>query len=157
MRRTGRAEVVAKLAATPDQVWARVSTPEGINHELMPIMRMTFPGRAGTLDLNDVPVGEPLGRCWVLLFGLIPVDYDDLMIVRLEPGRGFLERSRMLSNRLWEHERTLEPIDDGCLIRDRLRFEPRPPLPGRFEAPIVRALFRHRHRRLRRHFGAIPD
>ena len=40
---------------------------------------------------------------------MIPIDYDDLTLVALEPGRGFHERSRMLSMRVWEHERTLEP------------------------------------------------
>ena len=58
MRRRGTVEVSSRLAATPEQVWARITTPEGINHELMPIMRMTIPRRAGTLDLNDVPIGR---------------------------------------------------------------------------------------------------
>ena len=49
----------------------------------------------------------------------MPFDYDELTLVRLDPGRGFLERSRMLSQRLWEHERTLEPSGEGgCLVTD---------------------------------------
>ena len=74
---------------------------------------------------------------------------------RIEPGRGFLERSTMLSQRLWEHERTIEPVaGGGCTIADRVAWEPRLPLPGRLLRPLFAAVFRHRHRRLRRHFGA---
>jgi hypothetical protein len=118
---------------------------------------MTVPRGAGSLNLDNIPVGEPVGRSWILLLGLIPVDYDDLMIVSLDPGRGFHERSTMLSNRLWEHERRLEPVDGGCLISDRLTFEPRLPMPAGIEVPVIRAIFRHRHKRLRRHFGALAD
>ncbi len=65
----------------------------------------------------------------------------------------------MLSQRLWEHERTLEP--DGasaCRVTDRVLFEPRLPVPGALMRPVLLAVFRHRHRRLRRRFGgaALP-
>ena len=37
----------------------------------------------------------------------------------------------MLSQRLWEHERTIEAgADGGATIADRLAWEPRLPLPG---------------------------
>jgi len=37
----------------------------------------------------------------------------------------------MLTQRLWEHERTLEPLDGGgCAITDRVAWEPRLPIPG---------------------------
>ncbi len=87
----------------------------------------------------------------MLLFGVLPFDYDDLTLVSVEPGRGFHERSSMLSMRVWEHKRTIEPAGEmACVVRDRLGFEPRLPLPLGF---VVRALFRHRHRRLARRFG----
>ena len=92
----------------------------------------------------------------ILLVGLIPFEYDDITLVRLEEGRGFLERSQMLSQRVWEHERTLEPAaEGGCLITDRVRWVPRLGLPGEPLVPVVRWFFRHRHRRLRRHFGGV--
>ena len=63
----------------------------------------------------------------------------------------------MLSQRAWEHERTIEPQDDGaCLVTDRVAWEPRLPFPGAVLRPIFRAVFRHRHRRLRKHFGGRP-
>ena len=141
------------MSASPDVVWERVSTFEGVNHELRPLMRMTAPASVRALDPSDVVLGERIFRSWVLLFGVLPIDFDDLTLVRLEPGRGFHERSRMLSMRVWEHERTLEPSGTGCRIRDRLSFEPRLPGMGPLLERFIRATFAHRHRRLRRQFG----
>jgi len=146
--------VASRVSAPREEVWQRVTTPEGVNGELMPIVRMTLPRGVKRLDLDSVPVGKPIGRCWILLFGLLPIDWDDLVLERLDPPSGFLERSSMLSMRTWEHERTLEPTPDGgCVVRDRVRFEPRLPVPARALLPLYRTVFRHRHRRLRRHFG----
>jgi ligand-binding SRPBCC domain-containing protein len=142
------------LSATPDAVWDRVSTFEGINDELRPLMRMTAPSRVRALEPADVVLGERIFRSWVLLFGVLPIDYDDLTLVALEPGRGFHERSRMLSMRVWEHERTLEPAGDSATrVSDRLSFEPRLPGAGPLLERFIRMTFRHRHRRLRRRFG----
>jgi ligand-binding SRPBCC domain-containing protein len=141
------------LVAPPEEVWERVSTFEGINDELSPVLRMTAPASVRLLDPAEVVLGERLFRSWVLLFGVLPIDYDDLTLIALEPGRGFHERSRMLSMRVWEHERTLEPDGAGCSVRDRLSFEPRLPGTGPLLERTVRAIFAHRHRRLRRAFG----
>ena len=105
--------------------------------------------------IGDVAVGEPLGRSWILLGRAVPVEYDDLCLAELEPGRRFLERSSMLTMRVWQHERIVEPQGDReCEVTDRLTFELRRPLrwiPGseRLARAIVAFLFRHRHRRLR--------
>jgi ligand-binding SRPBCC domain-containing protein len=142
--------------APQDRVWDRIITPEGINDELRPWMTMSAPRGVASLTVDTVPVGTPIGRCWMKLFGVLPFDYDHLMIEELFPGRGFHEESTMLCMRRWRHERTLEP--DGAaktVVHDRLTFELRKPL--RLLTPLVAAgigaLFTHRHRRLQRHFG----
>jgi ligand-binding SRPBCC domain-containing protein len=142
--------------APREQMWARIVTPEGINDELRPWMTMSMPRGKESLTVDDIPVGTPVGKCWMRLFGVLPFDYDDLMIAEMWPGRGFHEESTMLSMRLWRHERTLESGGDGKTnVRDRLTFELRGPL--RLLTPVVKAgigaLFSHRQRRLRRHFG----
>jgi ligand-binding SRPBCC domain-containing protein len=150
-------EVIAssELRAPAEQVWARVASADGINHELGPWMRMTAP-RGTELSLDDVPLGRPWFRSWVLLLGVLPFDYDELCIERLEPGRGFLERSRMLSAPLWEHERSLEPLaGGGTRVTDRVAFQPRLRVAARLHRALIAAIFRHRHRRLRAHFGAV--
>ena len=141
------------VAATPDAVWAHVSTFEGINDELRPLMRMTAPAHVRALEPADVVLGERIFRSWVLLFGVLPIDFDDLTLVALEPGRGFHERSRMLSMRVWEHERWLSPEGAGCRVVDRLSFQPRLPGMGPLIERFIRGTFRHRHKRLRRRFG----
>jgi ligand-binding SRPBCC domain-containing protein len=148
--------LASRLDARPDRVWDRIVTPEGINSEMRPYLRMTLPRGIDSLDPDRIVLGEPIGRSWILLFGLIPFECDDITLVRLEEGRGFLERSQMLSQRVWEHERTLEPAaEGGCLVTDRVRWVPRLGLPGRALVPAVRWFFRHRHRRLRRQFGGV--
>ncbi|MFN8161828.1 MAG: hypothetical protein U0R52_12380 [Solirubrobacterales bacterium] len=144
------------LEASPEAVWRTVTSPAGIADEMRPLLRMTFPIPGQRLDAAEVPPGRRLGRCWLLLFGVVPFEFDDLTLVRIEPGRGFLERSTMLSLRLWEHERTLEPVPEGCLLTDRLGWEVRLGLPAGPLRPLVGRFFAHRHRRLRRRFGGRP-
>jgi ligand-binding SRPBCC domain-containing protein len=148
-------QVSSLLDAPPERVWSWIATAEGVNDELGPWMRMTVPG-GGDLDLDSIEVGKPIGRSWVLFLGLIPVDYDEINVVELDRGRGFVERSRMLSQRSWEHARTIEPVDGGCVITDSIAWEPRLPLPARSLRPMFGAIFQHRHRRLRKRFGGRP-
>ena len=146
--------VSSRLDATPAQVWDRVITPEGIRDEMHPYLRMTLPPGVERLDPESIELGKKIGRSWILLFGLLPFDYDDITLVRLAPERGFLERSQMLSQRVWEHERTMVPDPDGgCLITDRVSWQPRLRLPGGPLRPVIAWFFRHRHKRLQRHFG----
>lgn len=150
--------------APADAVWQRVVTPAGINDELRPWMTMSMPRGAQSLTVDTIPIGEPLGRAWLRLFGVLPFDYDQLSIAALEPGRAFREESTMLSMSRWRHERSVTPggseqkvfgIDpDKTVVRDRITFVLRPGL--RFATPMVatglRLLFGHRHRRLQRYF-----
>jgi hypothetical protein len=132
-------------------VWDVVTSAEGVNYELSPLLRMTVPGG------SDLTLREgPLGRSWVLLGGVLPVDYDELFIAAFEPGRGFSERSSLGSARAWHHDRTLSPLEGGCRVEDRIAFEPRIPGLGGLLAFTFEAIFRWRHRRLRQRFGTPP-
>jgi len=154
VERRASIEVSSRLEAAPEEVWSWIVTPEGVNDELRPWLRMTVPG--GAFDLRSVEISKPIGRSWVLLFGVLPVDYDEIKLDEVDEGRGFVERSRMLSQRTWEHVRTIRPVDGGALVTDAIAWEPRLPLPGAAMRPLFRALFGHRHRRLRRRFGGVP-
>ena len=145
--------------APVDRVWQRVVTPEGINDELRPWMTMSTPRGAASLTIDNVPIGTPLGRSWLRIFGVLPFDYDKICITELEPGRFFREESTMLSMSRWQHERSVAPSDDGeahalTVVHDRITFTLRRGL--QFCTPLVasglRSLFGHRHRRLQRHF-----
>ncbi|MET0559498.1 MAG: hypothetical protein ABW065_12650 [Solirubrobacterales bacterium] len=155
MRRRAEARVASTLAAEPAAVAAWALSAEGINFELAPWLRMTVPRGASGLDVHSLRPG-PVGRSWLLAFGLIPVDYDEIGLVRVDPEGGFLERSTMLSQRRWEHERTIAASEVGTVVVDRIAWEPRAPLPGSLLRPLFAAFFRHRHRRLRHRFGGEP-
>jgi ligand-binding SRPBCC domain-containing protein len=146
--------VSSVVPAPPDVVWDRVASFDGVNDELMPIVRMTAPRAMRRIDPAVVPLGRPWFRSWLLLFGVLPFDWDHLRILAIEPGRGFHEDSTMLSQRRWVHRRRLEPAGEGTRVTDDVEFEPRLPGVGPFLRPVFAAVFRHRHRRLGAFFAA---
>lgn len=155
----GRApiEIVATSALATDRatVWATVSTMAGVNAELGPFVRMTHPAEIDALRPDDVVAGEVLFVSWLLAFGVVPFDRHRLVLEQIDEGAGFVEASSSWLQRSWGHERRLVDLPGGgCEVTDRLTFVPR----VRFAGPVVRAviaaLFGHRHRRLRRRFGA---
>jgi ligand-binding SRPBCC domain-containing protein len=148
----------SRLAAPADTVWAAVSTMDGVNDELMPLMRMSHPADLARFDDDvDVRPGLVVFHSWLLLFGVLPIDRHALAFDRLIPGRGFDERSHSWLQREWIHRRRVEPIGpDACRVRDELAFEPRVPSAAPLVKPVVRRLFTHRHRRLRARFGVAP-
>jgi len=154
-----RIERSSVLAAPASEVWARAVTGAGIDDELRPWLRMRMPPALRGLELDRAEPGVPLGRALILLGGVLPIDYDDLCLLEVEPGRRFLERSQTLALSTWSHERVVDPVAAGrCRITDRLGFELRPGaarVPGavRIASAAVAALFGHRHRRLARRYG----
>jgi ligand-binding SRPBCC domain-containing protein len=148
-------EFQVEVAAPVETVWARLVSAEGFNYEMRPWVTMTMPAAARGLSVETVPLGVPLGRAWLRLFGVVPFDYDRLCIVELEPGRRFLERSTMASMRVWEHERTAAATPAGTRVTDRVTFTPRLPLTPLI-GPLARgicAFFAHRQRRLRDYYA----
>ena len=146
-------DICSPLAFPPTEVWQRVCTMEGVNAELSPWFRMTVPAQMRDKTLADVPVGELLGRSWLLLFGVLPVEVDEITIASVEP-LAFVESSTMLMQRVWRHERRIQATADGCTVTDLVSWEPRFRGAGLLLSWLVPALFRHRHRRLQKRFGA---
>jgi ligand-binding SRPBCC domain-containing protein len=153
MARMHSVEQTSVLYAPAAQVWEFAVSDDGINHELRPILRMTMPPGLKDKTIDTVEVGVELGRSWILLGGLLPVDFDDLKLAELGPEMRFLERSKTLTFAVWQHEREVVEEGAGCRVTDRLGFEFRRPLAWIPGAPalaraVVGFLFRHRHRRL---------
>ncbi|MDD3445259.1 MAG: hypothetical protein PHS60_07600 [Zavarzinia sp.] len=146
--------VASTLAVARPVLWTRVSCFEGVNDELGPIVRMSHPPALTVLD-ETLPLGRPLFRSWLRLFGILPVDYDHIGFAAITPGVGFSERSTMGSLRVWHHDRRLDDVEGGTLVTDTLCFAPRIPGSAGIARALVAALFRHRHGRLARRFGRL--
>ncbi|MCB1155843.1 hypothetical protein KDL45_19435, partial [bacterium] len=71
-------EKATRLAASADDVWAAVTRMDGVNDELMPLARMTYPAEAKTLSIADAPIGEILFNSILLAFGIFPFDVHRL-------------------------------------------------------------------------------
>ena len=153
--RVHRFEIESWLAAPAEDVWRAVTSIAGVNFELMPLVAMTVPAGLAGASLDDLPLGEQAGRSWIKLFGLLPVDYDDLVIAERGPGHRFFEQSSMMTQSQWWHERVVEALPGGSRVIDRLSWRGRLRFFGVLYRIAVPVLFRHRHRRLRRRFGAL--
>ena len=154
MGRAYEFRISSRLAASPDAVWASIGSMQGVNRELFPLARLTYPRGRARIVPGVMPLGRRAFRSWILLFGLVPLDYDDLTFVELYPGGGFLEVSTMLSQREWRHRRTLQPADGGCLLSDEVRLVPRLAVTGPLYRAAFALVFRLRHRNLLRMFAA---
>ena len=144
--------ISSDLAVKADALWDAIVFPADINAEFQPLLKMTFPQ-----GLNDVTAGWRPGdrqfRSWILLAALIPVEYDDLSFEMVEPGRRFVERSSMWSQRSWEHHRELSPHPDGTHLTDTVTFEPRIDALAPVYRRVFQWIFQWRHSRLRRMYG----
>lgn len=144
------------IDAPINEVWDFVTSPAGINTELMPVVKMTVPPKMKDRPIRDFQPGAKIGRSWLLLGGLIPIDFDNITLTEIEPGRRFLECSTMGSMRRWQHERKLEAKSERQTeVTDHIEYVLRLPIPrlAKLIRPMLQWLFRHRHKQLKKHFG----
>jgi len=142
--------VRSELRAPVEDVWAGISTLEGVNLEMAPWMRMSAP--AG-LDLEDAASGKVLPLD-IHGPGGIPLGVYPLRLERIVEGEGFLERTRMLPFLLWQHERIITPREGGgTTVTDELGWDWRAHRLDRAFATSVLRFFEHRHRILRDTYG----
>lgn len=140
-------EITSDISAPMTEVWQKVSTMQGVNDELAPLVRMSAPADLRRLPFTQAPLKQPLFASWVLLFGVLPFDRHQLRLDEVWEG-GFRENSSSLIHRTWRHEHVIIPHNGSCTLKDTVRFEPRVPLLGYILLPVVRLIFRHRHKQL---------
>ena len=144
-------EFTSELCATPEQTWNWITSSSGILQEMSPWFRMSVPRGLTRLDEPPFVAGQPLFRSRLYLFRLIPWGHSDLTLLEWRAGNGFVEQSPMTGMKLWRHERWIEPHRGGCLLHDRLTFDPR--FAGSLVAWFVQRMFTHRHAVLQKHLG----
>jgi hypothetical protein len=123
----------------------------------MPIVRMRFPPGYLRIDEDEPVDGQPVFRSVLLLCGVLPIDVHTCASLKLVPGEGFRERSYSLVHRVWLHQRQLREAPGGTELTDIINYECRLPGLTAVLAPAVRWVFGHRHRKLRQHFGVLPQ
>ena len=146
-------KMASNLPVPLHDLWRKVNTMEGVNYELAPFIHMTAPADPGRVPFTQAPLKQPLFASWLLLLGVLPFDRHQLRLDEVWEG-GFRENSSSLIHRVWRHERIITANGTGSMLTDTLNFEPRISLFGYILLPIVRFMFQHRHRRLKRFFAA---
>ncbi len=142
----------SNLDSDPAHLASELLTMDGVNHELMPLVRMTAPRAWRQKPLPEWPAESYLFTSVILVFGVIPVDLHRFGL--LSTGwHGFLESSTSLVMRTWRHERIIEKIHGGARVTDRVEFQSRLAVLGAILRPIYRQVFEHRHKRLRKRYG----
>ncbi len=141
---------------TQEEVWERVASWEGVNHELGPILTMSHPARYA--KVADVPAdGQVHFTSYFKLGGVVPFDAHRITFRELVVPSHFDECSSNLLLRRWLHHRSVTPTEDGVCVRDRCSLVPRIPGTGALLARIYAAIFRRRHRRLRAWFSEADE
>jgi hypothetical protein len=147
-------ELSSQLAAPAAVVWGAASSMKGVNRELLPLVRMTYPADRATFSAGSVTPGRVVFHSWLLVGGVIPVDRHALSFESFDAVGGFVEESTSWLQRRWRHERIVaESSPERCIVTDRLLVEPRLTPASPLVRWAVTRVFRHRHRRLRQRFG----
>jgi len=112
--------------------------------------------RVLTPDPLEMKVGARI--CYRLRIAGVPVRWETC-ITHWEPGRSFVDRQERGPYRLWDHTHTFEPIGDGVLMGDIVRYAlPFGPLGRLAHALWVRSalarIFDYRFDRIGELFGA---
>jgi hypothetical protein len=118
-------------------------------HDISAGETVSFPGRCS--------LGKTLFRIWILLFGLLSVEYDGVCLAEIVPGNGFVEISAMLAQAEWRRDkdprgpsrRRVQASEHGDLGSARRSLWTR-------AGSLFRLVFLYRHYRLRRLFGNVP-
>jgi len=153
--RLSQAQVIEKwrLAAPPVAVWEQVASVTGVNAELMPVVRVTFPRAArGLTATGSIPSGRYFVVCCCCSACCLststrsrsPASYPGVAFSNRRPRfcTAAGSTSACSTPRAMGPESAIASISSaGCLVS------------GVALVPVVRAIFRHRHAQLRRHFG----
>ncbi|MEO0367937.1 MAG: hypothetical protein AAF197_04020 [Pseudomonadota bacterium] len=140
-------EIESLVSKDAKSLYADLLTMNGVNYELIPLVRMTAPSRWAEKPIQLWPIDEALFTSVILLFGIIPVDLHRFKLLGVN-GSGFEECSCSLVNEEWRHSRTIKEVEGGSLVKDQVTFIPKIRFVGKIMKPIYEAIFKHRHKRL---------
>lgn len=144
-------DITSRVPRPVHELWPIVTSADGVNAELNPLIRMTFPSNG--FDFSKAPLQQPLFTSWILVFGFLPFDRHTFVLHEVGPSH-FIETSHTLLQKLWRHERYLTALGDHTDVRDVVTVLPRLGFMRPLTNRIVATIFRHRHKRLARLYPA---
>tara|TARA_R110002072_G_scaffold77138_1_gene180281 strand:- start:8375 stop:8890 length:516 start_codon:yes stop_codon:yes gene_type:complete len=144
----------SELNASPSLLWDAAVTPANINREFRPVLRMTFPNDTRRIT-EPLVLNQTIFRSWLLLFGVLPIEYDDLAFSEIVEGQMFHEKSSMFFVRTWEHIRCITPVECGSRLTDTIRFEPKVRVLGPAQMQLFKLVFKLRHTNLVKTYGKL--
>ena len=124
----------------------------GVNYELYPFIRMSFPAEKLDERLSDWPAGVQLFTSKILLLGFIPIDSHLFKFDKIF-NNGFEESSSSLLNKRWNHRRTIVPHKFGSTVHDEVDYISKLAILDWLTKPIYRLIFVYRHKRLKSKYG----
>ena len=146
-----RLKFSTRLPSSVDTVWNEVTKMDGVNAELYPLLKMTYPSESKGLTIQDAPLNKFLFTSVLLLFLFIPIDLHFLKLKKVRHGE-FVEESSSLIQKKWIHHRTVikDPHNNkGCIVTDELEWNTRLfGIANWILYPILYVIFWNRHRRL---------
>ncbi len=145
--------IESKINCTQAALWKHVTQMKNVNYELMPYACMTYPKDRTEVASEDVPMNTVLMKSVVLLFGFIPIDLHSLKLDKIVYGEAFYENSTTLMHRYWKHTRTLTSDGEFTLVKDEVRFLPRLAFLGPALLPLMRTIFKNRHKKLKQFYN----
>lgn len=119
-----------------------------VNDELRPLLTMSVPEYWHSIPISDWPVNKPLFHSTIYLCGVFPVDRHYFTFSHTS-SLGFIESSYSLMNTKWHHERTIKHKGNGAMVKDIVIYQSKLCILGRLSMPLYKAIFKHRHRRLK--------
>jgi hypothetical protein len=137
--------IVRTTVVSPaDTVWLHASSMNGVNAELGPWVRMTYPPHLA--DLGRAAYGPRDGVAfdsWILALGIVPFDRHSFRLIEVKArgssGGSFVEDSTSWLQRRWRHERSVELRATGqTVVTDQLLWQPRRLVPRLVSAKVVR-------------------
>ena len=128
---------------------------EGVNFELFPWIRLTYPKGSYLFKKNIKPPGQFLFRSLTLFLGIVPIDLHSFYFYSLDFDGHFVEMSNSLVFKQWNHTRIISSIDGGSLLEDYLEFSPRLVLFRKLVKFLINRVFLHRHNKIKKKFGVV--
>ena len=141
-------EMKTQLTVSANELAHDTLNMSGINYELGPLLKMSAPDKWQSRPITDWPTNQSLFISTILLLGLIPIDRHYFNFKKID-SFGFNENSKSLMNTLWSHERLIKSNGTGSVITDVIIYKSKLVILGNLIMPIYKAIFKHRHNRLR--------